>query len=155
MFSSRIIACRIYDKCIGLRVVDLKSNRIRTSKCPNIIGKNINYQKSEDSIMALTRDFKNTIRDRAQKDAGFRKALLIEAVNSLLADDIDVAKSLLKDYINASILFEPLAERVDKNSKNLQRMFSARGNPTAQSVVLVIHALQEVEGIKLTVSEAH
>ena len=105
--------------------------------------------------MALTRDFKNTIRDRAQKDAGFRKALLIEAVNSLLADDIDVAKSLLKDYINASILFEPLAERVDKNSKNLQRMFSARGNPTAQSLFLVIHALQEVEGIKLTVSEAH
>lgn len=105
--------------------------------------------------MALTRDFKNTIRDRAQKDADFRKALLIEAVNSLLADEIDVAKSLLKDYINASILFEPLAKRVDKNSKSLQRMFSASGNPTAQSLFSVIHALQEAEGIKLTVSEVH
>ena len=42
--------------------------------------------------MALTRDFKHTIRDRAQKDADFRKALLIEAINSLLADEIDVAK---------------------------------------------------------------
>ncbi|KTD35574.1 hypothetical protein Lmor_1021 [Legionella moravica] len=63
--------------------------------------------------MALTRDFKNTIRDRAQKDSEFRKALLTEAVNSLLADEIDVAKSLLKDYINASILFESLAKKVD------------------------------------------
>lgn len=105
--------------------------------------------------MALTRDFKNTIRDRAQKDSDFRKALLIEAVNSLLADEIDVAKSLLNDYINASILFEPLAKRVHKNSKSLQRMFSASGNPTAQSLFSVINALQEAEGIKLTVSEVH
>ena len=105
--------------------------------------------------MALTRDFKSAIRDRAQKDAEFRKALLIEAVNSLLAGEIDPAKSLLKDYINASILFEPLAKRVDKNSKSLQRMFSARGNPTAQSLFSVIHALQEAEGIKLIVNEVH
>ncbi len=48
--------------------------------------------------MALTRDFKSTIRDRAQNDADFRKALLIEAVNSLLADEVDIAKSLLRDY---------------------------------------------------------
>jgi DNA-binding phage protein len=102
--------------------------------------------------MALTRDFKNTIRNRAQKDSDFRKALLIEAVNALLADEIDVAKSLLKDYINASILFEPLAKKVNKNSKSLQRMFSARGNPTAQSLFSVIRELQEAEGIKLTVS---
>lgn len=105
--------------------------------------------------MALTRSFKNTIRDRAQKDPDFRKALLIESINSLLADEIEVAKSLLRDYINASILFEPLAKRVDKNSKSLQRMFSASGNPTAQSLFSVIHALQEAEGIKLTVSEVH
>lgn len=105
--------------------------------------------------MALTRDFKSTIRDRAQNDSDFRKALLIEAVNSLLCDEVDIAKSLLKDYINATILFEPLAKKVDKNSKSLQRMFSANGNPTAQSLFSVIHALQEAEGIKLKVSEVH
>lgn len=105
--------------------------------------------------MALARNFKSAIRDRAQKDAGFRKALLIEAINSFLADEIDVAKSLLKDCINTSILFEPLAKRVGKNSKSLQRMFSASGNPTAQSLFSVIHALQEAEVVKLTVSEIH
>ncbi|CEG59291.1 conserved protein of unknown function (plasmid) [Legionella fallonii LLAP-10] len=115
----------------------------------------IHLLKDKGSIMALTREFKSTIRDRAQKDSEFRKALLIEAVNSLLADELDVAKSLLKDYINASILFEPLAERVHKNSKSLQRMFSAKGNPTAQSLFSVIHVLQESEGIRLTVNEMH
>jgi len=52
-------------------------------------------------------------------------------------------------------LFEPLAQRVGKNSKSLQRMFSARGNPTAQSLFAVIHSLQEAEGIALVVSEMH
>lgn len=105
--------------------------------------------------MALTKDFKTTIRERAKGDANFRQALLIEAVNSLLADEIDLAKSILRDYINATISFEPLALKVAKNSKSLQRMFSASGNPTAESLFSVISALQEAEGIKLTVSVAH
>lgn len=105
--------------------------------------------------MALTRNFKKTIQERAQQDAGFRQALLVEAVNALLADDIDIAKSLLKDYINATISFEPLARCVDKNSKSLQRMFSVRGNPTVQSLFAVISALQKAEGIKLEVSAVH
>ena len=105
--------------------------------------------------MALTKDFKITIRARAQRDADFRQALLIEAVNSLLAGEVDIAKLLLRDYINATIAFEPLAKRINKNSKSLQRMFSASGNPTAQSLFSVISVLQEAEGIKLTVSLAH
>lgn len=105
--------------------------------------------------MALTKDFKMTVRERAQRDSDFRQSLLIEAVNSLLSDEIEVAKSLLRDYINATILFEPLAKRVHKNSKSLQRMFSASGNPTAESLFSVIGALQKEEGIQLTVQVSH
>jgi DNA-binding phage protein len=105
--------------------------------------------------MALTKDFKTTVRDRAQHDSDFRQAMLIEAVNALLADEVDVAKSLLKNFINATISFEPLAELVHKNSKSLQRMFSISGNPTAESLFSVIGALQKAEGIKLTVGLAH
>ena len=81
--------------------------------------------------------------------------MLIEAVNALLVDDIDIAKSLLRDYINATISFEPLAARVSKNSKSLQRMLSPSGNPTAHSLFAVISVLQDVEVIKLTVSAVH
>lgn len=105
--------------------------------------------------MSLTKNFKTTIRERAHSDPDFRQAMLIEAVNALLSDEIDIAKSLLRDYINATISFEPLAQRVSKNSKSLQRMFSPSGNPTAHSLFSVIHVLQEAEGIKLTVNAIH
>lgn len=101
--------------------------------------------------MALTRDFRITIRERAQRDPSFRQAMLVEAVNALLQDDLDIAKSILRDYINATIAFEQLAQAVSKNNKSLQRMFSPSGNPTADSLFAVIHALQLAEGIKLTV----
>jgi len=105
--------------------------------------------------MALTKDFKKTVRNRAQHDSDFRQALLIEAVNSLLSNEIDVAKALLKDYINATISFEPLAKHVNKNSKSLQRMLSSSGNPTVESLFSVIGALQEAEGVKLTARITH
>lgn len=117
-------------------------------------GRNIKLKKREIN-MALTKDFKMTVRERAQRDSDFRQSLLIEAVNSLLSDEIEVAKSLLRDYINATISFEPLAKRVHKNSKSLQRMFSASGNPTAESLFSVIGALQKEEGIQLTVQVSH
>lgn len=53
--------------------------------------------------MVLTRDFKATVRDRLQRDPFFREALLKEAVDCLLAGDVETGKSLLRDYVNAMI----------------------------------------------------
>jgi hypothetical protein len=53
--------------------------------------------------MALTRDFKETIRALALKDSAFRISLLEEYVNEFLAGDLDTAKALLRDYVNASV----------------------------------------------------
>lgn len=50
--------------------------------------------------MALTRAFKETVRDRVLKDPAFRVALLKEGVDALLAGDVDSGKSILRDYIN-------------------------------------------------------
>ena len=61
--------------------------------------------------MALTKDFKGTIRARAQRDPAFRKALLQEGVECLLAGDIDTGEAVLRDYINATIGFEELGLR--------------------------------------------
>ena len=48
--------------------------------------------------MPLTRDFRVTIRDRLERDPGFRKALLEEGVQCLLAGKVDVGKSVLRDF---------------------------------------------------------
>jgi hypothetical protein len=98
-------------------------------------------------MMALTKDFKDTIQARAQRDAAFRKALLQEGVECLLAGDVDTGKSVLRDYINATIGFEELSRVFDKSSKSLMRMFGPRGNPQASNLFAVISYLQEQVGL--------
>jgi len=41
-------------------------------------------------LMALTRDFKATVKARAERDVAFREALLTEAVEQLIAGEVEV-----------------------------------------------------------------
>lgn len=61
--------------------------------------------------MVLTKDFKTTVVERAQRDPDFRRAMLVDAINELLSGDLDAAKQMLRDYINAtiSLVFETRA----------------------------------------------
>ncbi len=101
--------------------------------------------------MALTRNFKDTIQVRTQWDSKYRKALLQESVECLLAGDIDVGKAVLYDYINATIGFDELSRVIGQSSKSLIRMFSPSGNPQARYLFAVIYHLQDQEGIHLEV----
>ncbi len=102
-------------------------------------------------MTALIKDFKETVQARAQRDPAFRKALLQEGVECLLAGDVDTGKAVLRDYINATIGFEELSRVFDKSSKSLMRMFGPKGNPQASNLFAVIGYLQEQEGIHLEV----
>ncbi len=73
--------------------------------------------------MALTRDFKETIQERARRDPRFRAALLREGIQCLLGGEIDTGKTVLRDYINATIGFEALGAATNKSPKSLMRMF--------------------------------
>ena len=101
--------------------------------------------------MPLTRSFKDTIKARATRDAGFRKALLSEGVGAMVAGDVDTGKAILRDYINATIGFERLAEETGTPPKSLMRMFGPGGNPNARNLFAVIQHLQSASGIELRV----
>jgi DNA-binding phage protein len=101
--------------------------------------------------MALTRSFKETVQARAKKDRAFRAALLSEGVEALLQGDVDSGKSLLRDYINATLGFDTLAKRSGIPAKSLMRMFSTSGNPQAANLFAVIALLQEAERVALEV----
>ena len=101
--------------------------------------------------MPLTRDFKATIVERAQNDPEFRIGLLTEALECLLNDETDVAKSLLRDYVNATIGFQELALMVEKEPSSLMRMLSPKGNPSIANMSQVIAAVRQHEGIELHV----
>jgi len=101
--------------------------------------------------MPVTRNFRETILKRAQKDVSFRRELLIEAVNELLAGNLDAGKAVLRDYINATITFEGLAQKTGKPAKSLHRMLGPRGNPRADNILEIIKTLQTHEHISLKV----
>lgn len=104
--------------------------------------------------MALTRAFRETIYERAQRDAGFVKALLTEAMNAYLGGDEATGKAVLRDVINATIGFERLAEEVNKPSKSLHRMLGPSGNPNSANLFAILGVLQKSVGVKLTVKAA-
>lgn len=95
--------------------------------------------------MALTKDFKKTIMARAKKDKKFGEALLSEALTELLEGDFDTGKSMLRDYINATISFETLAKFMEKNPKSIMRMLSSDGNPTSKSLFMIFHVIQKIK----------
>lgn len=101
--------------------------------------------------MVLTTDFKQRVQARAQRDPEFRRGLLTEAIECLLNDDIETGKALIRDYINATIGFEGLAERTKLNSKSIMRSLSAQGNPTSKNLFAILHSLQQAEGLQLSV----
>lgn len=102
--------------------------------------------------MALTRDFKQTMKARAERDPAFRDALLTEAIELLLAGDLDTGKAVLRDYINATIGFERLAQETGTPAKSLMRMLGPGGNPRASNFLAVIASLQRVGRVKLAVA---
>ena len=101
--------------------------------------------------MPLTRDFKETIQARVERDPAFREALLKEGVECLLSGDVETGKTVLRDYINATIGFEALGDLTDKSPKSLMRMFGPKGNPQARNLFEIIGYLQEREGVHFEV----
>jgi DNA-binding phage protein len=104
--------------------------------------------------MALTRAFRETVYNRAQRDSAFRKALLTEAMNAYLCGDAATGKAVLRDAINATIGFERLASELNKPSKSLHRMLGPSGNPSTANFFALLQVLQKRAGVKLTVKAA-
>jgi DNA-binding phage protein len=102
--------------------------------------------------MTLTREFKETVLARAQRDARFRQALFTEAINAFLSGDTSTGKAILRDFVNATVGFEGLAKAVDKPSKSLHRMLAPRGNPSTDNLFDIVRALQKKTGVKLRVT---
>jgi DNA-binding phage protein len=92
--------------------------------------------------MTLTRDFKNTIVERVERDPEFAKALLDEAATLFLSGEPDAARLILRDLVNATVGFESLAELTRKPSKSLHRMLSSKGNPGMDNLAALFGAIR-------------
>src|SRR5205823_2994221 len=107
------------------------------------INGNIHVTIGDGGNMALTRDFKDTVAARVQRDPRFRKALFTEAINAYLGGDTAAGKAILRDLVNATLGFEGLAAEIKKPSKSLHRMLAVRGNPNTENFFSIVSALQK------------
>lgn len=89
---------------------------------------------------------------RVKADPNFGKALLKEGIETMLSGDVDTGKSILRDYIKATVGFEQLGAETSSSPKSLIRMFGPNGNPQVRNLFCVISYLQRHAGISLHVT---
>lgn len=104
--------------------------------------------------MALTREFKQTIVERIQREPAFAVALLDEAASLFLNGEPATARVILRDLVNATVGFEGLAKKTDKPSKSLHRMLSANGNPSMDNLAAIFDVLRHSLGVEIEVRAA-
>ena len=75
-----------------------------------------------------------------------------EGVDAMLSGDVETGKTILRDYIKATIGFERLGAATGAPAKSLIRMFGPRGNPQAKNLFNVIGYLQKQAGVELHVA---
>jgi DNA-binding phage protein len=101
--------------------------------------------------MALTRDFKETVNARIQREPEFVIALLDEAISLFLNGEPETARLILRDIVNATVGFEQLAIETSKPSKSLHRMLSAKGNPTMDNLTAIFNVLRKNLNVNINV----
>ena len=101
--------------------------------------------------MALTRDFKQTVVARVERDPKFARALLDEALTLFLNGEPYEAKLILRDLVNATVGFEQLAREIGKPGKSVHRMLSASGNPNMDNLAAIFTAVRKTLKVNLEV----
>jgi DNA-binding phage protein len=66
-----------------------------------------------------------------------------DAINALLAGELDEGHLLLRQYVNATIGFGELARRTGKADKNLIRALGLNGSPTAANLFQINPGVHE------------
>jgi putative addiction module killer protein len=132
------------------------SDSSRTTSRPRSVAGEITRSENaaKDDAMPLTRNFRDTVRARAEREPAFRRALFQEAVQALLQGETDEGRTALRAYINATVGFDRLGVVLKRSPKSLMRMFGPDGNPTAENLLGVIGALQEETGVHLKIRAA-
>jgi hypothetical protein len=74
-----------------------------------------------------------------------------EGLEAMPSGEITLAKTILRDYINATVGFPGLAQATHIPPKSLMRMFGLSGRPRADNLFEVVSVLQQREGLRFHV----
>lgn len=104
-----------------------------------------------EQLPANTAPIQNLLRDRIRREPEFTGIMLKEAVDCLLKNDVITAQLMLRDITNCTIGFQALARTTGIMEKSLMRMLSVKGNPQAKNLFQIIHALQQLNEVRLEI----
>ena len=96
-------------------------------------------------------DPKRQLRHACGAIRNFAKRCFTESINAYLAGDTATGKAILRDLVNATIVFEGLAAETRRPSKSLHRMRAPRGNPNTENFSGIVSALQKKTRVRLRV----
>ena len=107
------------------------------------------FVPNEDGKRPALSDLNGIARPGAPKrpDLGHGDDEVLDAINALLAGELDEGRLLLRQYVNATIGFGELARRTGKADKNLIRTLGPSGSPTAANLFQFIQACMKAEGV--------
>lgn len=98
-----------------------------------------------------TRDFRETLRERAQDEPEFGHELLKGAVRSMLNGEPRIGWLRLYNYVYAAIGFDELSQKTGLRRDDLQHMLSRDGDPRAEDLFGIVAAIAKHENIALDV----
>ena len=98
--------------------------------------------------MVLSKDFSDMVVARAERDPEFRRHMLIGVIDCLSESELDVAKAHMRDYVNATMGFDALADTTGHKKQSLMRMLSKSGNPSLTNFAAILNAMLAHEGVK-------
>ena len=104
-----------------------------------------------EQLPANTAPILNLLRNRIRREPEFTGTMLEEAVDCLLKNDVITAQLMLRDITNCTIGFQTLAQTTGIMEKSLMRMLSVKGNPQAKNLFKIIHALQQLNEVRLEI----
>ena len=100
--------------------------------------------------MMAIKDFNETIRERLQTDADFRRAMLAGTVEMIMDGDLELSKVRLRRYVDAILGFDALGKAIGKPPKSVKHMLSARGKPTPEDLLNILTCLQKREDLDMS-----
>lgn len=105
------------------------------------------YQLLEGQrLMAFTREFKETVLELCN-GSEYRKALLIESLQTYLDGDVVAGNTLLRNYLNGTQSFSEVAKEIGVLEPSLRRMLSSNGNARVRNFFPLIKVCLERENL--------
>lgn len=101
--------------------------------------------------MPVARSFHKIVQARARRDAGFRRELLINAVEALIDDEHEVAYRLLDHYLSGVTYLEELSNVLLISSRNIRGLFNCEVNPGGVGMIAAINEMLRREGLELKI----